>query len=91
MNIEDIDRVETLRNFRDKAMRLREDAPCRMIECTLGGKGGLDVFSVIEATSIRAAIIATCNEKIQKYEAELTALGVTFESYLPSVDPRAEG
>lgn len=94
MNIEDIDRVMALRNYREKTKELRSQASSRTIECILGGPGGTNVFSIIEATPIRAAIITTCNDEIRKYEAELTSLGVTFESQviggIPSVDPRAE-
>lgn len=88
MKIEDIDRVKALSKYRERAVALRDKAFCSVIGCNVDG---IDVFSIIPAALIRQAIKDACNAEIQKWEAELTELGIEFVSALPAVDPRAEG
>jgi hypothetical protein len=85
MNIENIDRVIALRNYLEKANTLRRRVLCGSIECRLPGE--INVFSVIESTPVRAAIVSACNGEIAKWEAELRELGVEFETLLEAPDP----
>ena len=85
MNIEDINQVLTVRNWREKAVALRDKASSGVIICNVDTT---DISTVIATEPILQAIVDACNEEIRKLEAELVALGVTFESYLPTVDPR---
>lgn len=88
MKLDDVEQVTMLKSHRVAALNLRKASGAMLIEANVWDNGKRrDVFSVLSAEPIRAAIFNECTVVIIKLEAELKALGV----HISNTEPIFEG
>lgn len=78
MYLKDLDKVVKLRDRHREIGRLREAVLTGSIEGLMAWNNGASqkVFDIIEKTSVRQAVIATCDQILKELESELGALNV---------------
>lgn len=77
MKLGNLDEVTAMSNHRRKALELFAASESGLIECQLRYQGDrLDVFSVISADPVRAAIRKACSEYIAEIDKRLADFGV---------------
>lgn len=81
MNLDQIEEVTRLKNHRQKAIDLRKIVSKAVIGCAIEGQ---DVFSVISAEYVRAAIDCACTDSIIATEKKLSGLRVGVKNPEPT-------